>query len=177
MMRNILNIIDKIYSSEYFTTALIVAIVILMVLFTVVFVMGMIDNKKEELKKLKEKEEEQDITFSEIKEEDKIKEDITFEYPSITKNLEAFKTSLEQELNQEKDSLLPLEKSQKPYRVLTVSEIEDTTVIPTMTADDLEKTLILPRTRSERINVEENTSNPNGEGSDYLKQNIFSSAK
>ena len=178
MMRNVLNIIDKIYSSEYFTTALVIAIVILMVLFTLVFIMGMIDNKKEELKKLKEiEDEQQDINYSEIKEEDKIKEDITFEYPSITKNLEAFKTSLEQELNQEKDSFLPLEKSQKPYRVLNVSELEDTTVIPTMTADDLEKTLILPRMKSDQIKVEENNADPNGEGSDYLKQNIFSSAK
>ena len=147
-----------------------------MVLFTLVFVMGMIDNKKEELKKQKELEaEQQDITFSEIKEEDKVKEDITFEYPSITKNLEAFKMSLEQELNQEKDSLLLLEKSQKPYKVLNVSEIEDTTVLPSLTAEDLEKTLILPRMKSEHINVEEN--NNIGEGSDYLKQNIFSSAK
>ena len=176
-MRNLLNIIDKIYSSEYFTTALIIAIVILMVLFTLVFIMGMIDNKKEELKKQKEKEaEQQDITFSEIKEEDKVKEDITFEYPSITKNLEAFKISLEQELNQEKDSLLPLEKSQKPYKVLDVSDIEDTTIIPTLTAEDLDKTLILPRIKSDHINVEENNINI-GEGSDYLKQNIFSSAK
>ena len=47
-MRNLLNIIDKIYSSEYFTTGLIIAIVVLMVLFTIVFIMGMIDNKKEE---------------------------------------------------------------------------------------------------------------------------------
>ena len=176
MMHNLLNIIDKIYSSEYFTTALIVAIIILMVLFTLVFVMGMIDNKKEEIKKQKEKEaEQQDITFSEIKEEDKLKEDITFEYPSITKNLEAFKMSLEQELNQEKDSLLPLEKSQKPYKVLDVNEIEDTTIIPSLTADDLEKTLILPRINTDHINVEDN--NVTGEGSDYLKQNIFSSAK
>ena len=163
MMHNLLNIIDKIYSSEYFTTALIVAIIILMVLFTLVFVMGMIDNKKEEIKKQKEKEaEQQDITFSEIKEEDKLKEDITFEYPSITKNLE-------------KDSLLPLEKSQKPYKVLDVNEIEDTTIIPSLTADDLEKTLILPRINTDHINVEDN--NVTGEGSDYLKQNIFSSAK
>ena len=175
-MRNVLNIIDKIYSSEYFTTALIIAIVVLMVLFTVVFIMGMIDNKKEELKKQKELEaENQDITFSDIKEEDKIKEDITFEFPSITKNLEAFKKSLEQELNQEKDNLLPLEKSQRPCRVLDVNEIEDTAMLPSLTAEDLEKTLILPKIKPDHINVEE--TNNIGEGSDYLKQNIFSSAK
>ena len=71
MMRNVLNIIDKIYSSEYFTTILIIAIIVLLVLFALVFIMGMIDNKKEELKKQKELSEEQDITFNEIKEEDK----------------------------------------------------------------------------------------------------------
>lgn len=175
-MQSVLNIIDKIYSSEYFTTALIVAIIILMVLFSLVFIMGMIDNKKEELKKQKEREaEQQDITFDEIKEEDKVKEDITFEYPSITKNLEDFKISLEQELNQEKDSLLPLEKSQKPYKVINVSEIEDTTVIPTLSAEELEKTLILPRVKADQIKVEENSTTE--ESNDYLKQNIFSSAK
>ena len=175
-MRNLLNIIDKIYSSEYFTTGLIIAIVVLMVLFTIVFIMGMIDNKKEELRKQKEQEtENQDITFSDIKEEDKIKEDITFEFPSITKNLEAFKKSLEEELDQDKDNLLPLEKSQKPYKVLSVSEIEDTTIIPSLTVEELEHTLILPKIKPDHINVEDN--NDIGEGSDYLKQNIFGSVK
>lgn len=178
-MHNLLNIIDKIYSSEHFTTILIIAIVILIVLFALVFIMGMIDNKKEELRKQKEEDkEQQDITFSEIKDEDRVKEDITFEYPSITKNLEDFKLSLEKELNQEKDSLLPLEKSQKPYKVLNVSEIEDTTVIPSLTSEDLEKTLILPKVKVDHINVEDNNdNNDSNEGSDYLKQNIFSSAK
>ncbi len=177
MMRNVLNIIDKMYSSEYFTTILIIAIIVLLVLFALVFIMGMIDNKKEELKKQKELSEEQDITFNEIKEEDKVKqEDITFEYPSITKNLEAFKTSLEKELNKESDNLLPLEKSQKPYKVLGVNEIEDTTIIPALSAEDLDKTLIMAKVKPDQINVEE-TDSDIGEGSDYLKQNIFSSAK
>ena len=161
MMRNVLNIIDKIYSSEYFTTILIIAIIVLLVLFALVFIMGMIDNKKEELKKQKELSEEQDITF---------------EYPSITKNLEAFKTSLEKELNKESDNLLPLEKSQKPYKVLGVNEIEDTTIIPALSAEDLDKTLIMAKVKPDQINVEE-TDSAIGEGSDYLKQNIFSSAK
>ena len=146
-------------------------------MFALVFIMGMIDNKKEELKKQKELSEEQDITFNEIKEEDKVKqEDITFEYPSITKNLEAFKTSLEKELNKESDNLLPLEKSQKPYKVLGVNEIEDTTIIPALSAEDLDKTLIMAKVKPDQINVEE-TDSAIGEGSDYLKQNIFSSAK
>ena len=103
------------------------------------------------------------------------KEDITFEFPSITKNLEAFKKSLEEELDQDKDNLLPLEKSQKPYKVLSVSEIEDTTIIPSLTAEELEHTLILPKIKPDHINVEDN--NDIGEGSDYLKQNIFGSVK
>ncbi len=175
-MQSVLNIIDKIYSSEYFTTALIVAIIILMVLFSLVFIMGMIDNKKEELKKQKEREaEQQDITFDEIKEEDKIKEDITFEYPSITKNLEEFKMSLEKELNQEKDNLLPLERSQKPYKVINVSEIEDTTIIPNLTKEDLDNTIIIPKAKVDHISMKE--KNNIDDSSDYLKQNIFSSAK
>ena len=175
-MQSVLNIIDKIYSSEYFTTALIVAIIILMVLFSLVFIIGMIDNKKEELKKQKEREaEQQDITFDEIKEEDKIKEDITFEYPSITKNLEEFKMSLEKELNQEKDNLLPLERSQKPYKVINVSEIEDTTIIPNLTKEDLDNTIIIPKAKVDHISMKE--KNNIDDSSDYLKQNIFSSAK
>ena len=173
-MQNLLNIIDKIYSSEYFSTALIIAIVVLIVLFVLVFIMGVIDNKKEEIRKMKENDQDQEITFSEIKEEDKIKEDITFEQPSITKNLEDFKTSLEEELNQGKDSLLPLEKSQKPYRVLEVSEIEDTTIIPKIDKEELEKTLILPKINSDLVKTEEDKIQ---EGSDYLKQNIFGSTK
>ncbi len=175
-MYNILNVIDKIYSSEHFTTVLIAAIVVLITLFVIVLIMGIVDKKKEELKKQKEIENlEEDITFSEIKEEDKIKEDITFEYPSITKNLEEFKMSLEKELNQEKDNLLPLERSQKPYKVINVSEIEDTTIIPNLTKEDLDNTIIIPKAKVDHISMKE--KNNIDDSSDYLKQNIFSSAK
>jgi len=146
----ILNIIDKIYGSDYFSTALIAAIVILVVLFVIVFIIGNIDAKREEIKKEKQ-EFEKDITFNEIKEEDKIKEDVTFEFPSITKNLEDFKISLEAELNKENEPLLPLEQSQKPYKVTSVNDIEDTVVLPVITGEDLEKTLTMPKLSKEQI--------------------------
>ena len=172
----ILNIIDKIYGSSYFSTALIAALIILVILFVVVFIIGKIDAKREEIKEEK-KEEEKDITFNTIKEEDIIKEDVTFELPSITKNLEDFKTSLEAELNRESELLLPLEKSQKPYKVIDVREIENTVVLPTLTKEDLEKTLTLPKLDREHLNVKEEKKEISTEGSDYLKQNIFSSVK
>jgi len=172
----ILNIIDKIYGSDYFSTALIAAIVILVVLFVIVFIIGNIDAKREEIKKEKQ-EFEKDITFNEIKEEDKIKEDVTFEFPSITKNLEDFKISLEAELNKENEPLLPLEQSQKPYKVTSVNDIEDTVVLPVITGEDLEKTLTMPKLSKEQINLANEPKPVNNEGNDYLKQNIFSSVK
>ncbi len=172
----ILNIIDDIYGSEYFSTILIAAIVVLVLLFVIVFVIGNIDAKKEEIKKEKQ-ETEKDITFNEIKEEDKIKEDVTFEFPSISKNLEDFKVSLEAELNDDNEPLLPLEKSQKPCKVLSMKDIENTVVIPVITGEDLEKTLALPKLNTEHIKLEEEPKKISGEGNDYLKQNIFSSSK
>ena len=190
-MNRVLNIIDRIYSSQYFTTCLIAAIVILVVLFLVVLIMGIIDNKKEEFKK-KEVVENTDITFSEIKEEDKIKEDVTFEYPTITKNLEDFKNSLEKELNKNVDSLLPLEKSLKPYKVVSVSEIEDTVVLPTVTEETIERTLMIPKLDEKTISLydqmkedfKHNDSSEidmpmlNSDGNNtLLKQNLFSAEK
>ena len=46
----ILNIIDKIYGSDYFSVALVAAIVVLIALFVIVFVIGNIDAKREEIK-------------------------------------------------------------------------------------------------------------------------------
>ena len=189
---NILNIIDDIYGSEYFTTGLIIAIGILVVLFVVVLLMGVIDNKKEEIKK-KKKQENKDITFSEIKEEDKIKEDVTFEFPTITKNLENFKNSLEDELNKNVEALLPLEKSLKPYKVISVNELEDTVVLPKVTEETLEKTLIMPRITEESMNIYDKmhgsytntdteidipklTDDRLVDNNAMLKQNLFSSA-
>ena len=189
---NILNIIDDIYSSEYFTTGLVIAIAILVVLFVVVLIMGVIDNKKEEFKKNK-KMEEKDITFSEIKEEDKVKEDVTFEFPTITKNLEDFKLSLEDELNKSVDSMLPLEKSLKPYKVIGVNEIEDTVVIPKVTEETLEKTLVIPKLDEETIRVYDQVKSEfNNESNEeempkldnntdvnntFIKQNLFSTVE
>ena len=82
--------------------------------------------------------------------------------------------SLEKELNQEKDNLLPLERSQKPYKVINVSEIEDTTIIPNLTKEDLDNTIIIPKAKVDHISMKEN--NNIDDSSDYLKQNIFSSA-
>ena len=77
--------------------------------------------------------------------------------------------------------VLPLEKSQRPYRVLKVNELEDTTVIPKIDKDELEKTLMLPKMNldegSQKTDIAAPAKETENEKSDYLKQNIFSSVK
>lgn len=178
-MTYILNIIDKIYGSEYFTTVLIASMGVLIFMFVLVLIIGKIDAKKEEIKKNKLLEE-KDITFEEIKEEDKLKEDVTFEEATITKNLEDFKLSIEKEINKDTKINLSLEKSQRPYKVIEMKEIENTVVLPKITGEELEHTLILPKIdieeASEKQDVDLPKLNDKEEKNDYLKQNIFSSA-
>ena len=88
---NILNIIDKIYESKYFTTCLTIAFVGLIVLFIIVLIIGRKDAKKRSMTYEEQEEDVKDITFNMPEKQDNIKEDVTFEMPVLTKNLENFK--------------------------------------------------------------------------------------
>lgn len=124
-----LNIIDKIYSSSYFTTFLVGAIVLLIILFVIVLIMGIKDSKK--INQIVEEEEEPtDITLKPLEEleKDEIKEDVTFEIPSITANLENFKKNLELEL-QKNNKVETLNNSNKQFKVTEVNELEDTVLL------------------------------------------------
>lgn len=124
-----LNIIDKIYSSSYFTTFLVGAIVLLIILFVIVLIMGIKDSKK--INQIVEEEEEPtDITLKPLEEleKDEIKEDVTFEIPSITANLENFKKNLELEL-QKNNKMETLNNSNKQFKVTEVNELEDTVLL------------------------------------------------
>ena len=65
-----------------------------------------------------------------------IKEDITFEIPKLTQNLENFKKKLEEEIQKEdnaqirKTTGLTLNKDQKSIKILDRTQIERTTLIP-----------------------------------------------
>ena len=94
----ILNIIDKIYESSYFSKFLVIAIVGLLILFFIVLLLGIKDKNKTKKVKIEKQEEVNDITFEQANEPDNIKEDVTFEIPSLTQNLENFKKNLEKEI-------------------------------------------------------------------------------
>ena len=92
---NLFNIIDTIYESKHFPTILIIAIIVLVILFTSVTILGIKDAKKSKEPKKAKKDELLDITFDKPKEEpEPIKEDVTFEIPILTQNLENFKKNL-----------------------------------------------------------------------------------
>ena len=94
---NLLNIIDTIYESKYFPTILIISIIVLVFLFVVVILLGLKDAKKSKEPKKEMFQDIKDITFDTPSEKEAIKEDVTFEIPVLTKNLENFKKSLEEE--------------------------------------------------------------------------------
>lgn len=132
----ILNLIDKIYENEYFTTFLIVAFVLLLLLFCLVFIIGMRDAKKAKMPPEEKEEDVKDITFDLPKEAESIKEDVTFEMPVLTKNLENFKKNLEEEIQTEdiaevrKTSGIVLPKVNKAVKILDMDAIEDTSILP-----------------------------------------------
>ena len=151
----ILNIIDDIYSNSHFTTLLIGAIAFLIVLFIVVLYMGIKDAKKSKEPVVEKKDQEKDITFEELTEEQKeVAEDVTFEMPTITKDLEDFKKGVEEELKN------------TPEQIQDVEEIEETSEpvheeVPEFKAienedDEIEDDFLsLIRDREEKPKVEE----------------------
>lgn len=170
---NLLNIIDKIYSSSYFTTVLIGAIVLLIILFVIVLIMGIRDSKKI-TEEPKEEEEVKDITLKPLDEMTpvEVNEDVTFEVPSITKNLEDFKKNLELELQKENNPI-PLEKSNKPFKVTEVNELEDTILMNPLT-DPKEEVLQITK-ELEKVNIEKENSSSNEKTKD--SNNMFVSSK
>ena len=88
---NILNIIDTIYESQWFPTALIISVIILVVLFIIVILLGVKDARKGKEPKRERLQDLKDVTFDTPSEKEAISEDVTFEIPVITTNLENFK--------------------------------------------------------------------------------------
>ena len=94
----ILNIIETIYESKWFPTILLISILILVVLFIAVIILAKKDAKKDK-EPLKETIQDlKDVTFEQPNEKEIISEDVTFEIPILTKNLENFKKTLEEEI-------------------------------------------------------------------------------
>lgn len=134
----ILNFIEKLYENSYFTTSLLAATIVLIVLFFVVLILGIKDSKKSKEEVVVENDDIKDVTFNMSSELNNIKEDVTFEMPSLTKNLEDFKKSLEEEMQSENNDIevkptnedKALIDSTRPVKILDINEIEDTIIIP-----------------------------------------------
>lgn len=140
----LLNIITTIFEYKYFETIILAVAIFLVVLFLIVLFLGIKDSKKKEKKQKVIKIEPEEITFEESKEELIINEEVTLEMPTITKNLEDFKKTLEEEIkNEYMSSNVEVEKTEdkslcdstKPFKILDVNEIEDTVIMETVSVE------------------------------------------
>ena len=139
---NLLNIINTIFEYKYFETIIISVSIFLVVLFVIVLILGIRDaKKKDKPKPVITKPKEEEITMEALKEELIINEEVTLEMPTITKNLEDFKKTIEEEIKQESiTSTVEVEKTEdksltdttKPVKILNINEIEDTVIIETV---------------------------------------------
>ena len=90
-----------------------------------------------------------DITFNMPEKQDNIKEDVTFEMPVLTKNLENFKKNLEEEIQNEeiaevrKTSGIIKHKEPKATKILDINAIEDTSIIPNVKKEENVEVLTL----------------------------------
>lgn len=138
----LLNIFEKLYNHPSFNTILLWLIIISIIIFALILFLGLRDKNKEEREALKE-EEPEDITFTEIDEKDKIKEDVTFEMPTLTKNLVDFKKNIEEEIeNSDNVDIVPennekVEEDTKSIKVLDINEIEDTAILNQLFEEDI----------------------------------------
>lgn len=138
----LLNIFEKLYNHPNFNTILLWLIIISIIIFALILFLGLRDKNKEERETLKE-EEPEDITFTEIDEKDKIKEDVTFEMPTLTKNLVDFKKNIEEEIeNSDNVDIVPennekVEEDTKSIKVLDINEIEDTAILNQLFEEDI----------------------------------------
>ena len=144
----LLNIMTTIFEYKYFETIMIVVSIFLVALFLIVLFLGLKDAKKKEKKKEVLPIIEEEITFTDSKEELIINEEVTLEMPTITKNLEDFKKTLEEEIkNEYVSSNVEVEKTEdkslcestKPFKILNINEIEDTVIIETVAQKTPEK--------------------------------------
>lgn len=145
-MMKITDIITTIFEYKHFDTIIISISIFLVLLFIIVLIVGLLDSRKKKEKpvELFEKEE---ITFEAPKEELIINEEITLEMPSITKNLEDFKKSIEEEIKQEnitsnieveQSNEKPLLDNSKPIKILNINEIENTQIVETIKEEKVE---------------------------------------
>ncbi len=137
----ILNIINDIYEHELFPKVLTISIILLIIMFVLVLLIGLRDARKAKEPKKEVEEDIKDITFDDVTDIENIKEDVTFEMPNLTKNLEDFKKNLEEEI--QKESEIDVEKQnetepeeEKPTKILDINEISDTTIIPVLNTDE-----------------------------------------
>ena len=148
-MMKITDIITTIFEYKHFDTIIISISIFLVLLFIIVLIVGLLDSrkKKEKPAELFEKEE---ITFEAPKEELIINEEITLEMPSITKNLEDFKKSIEEEIKQEnitsnieveQSNEKPLLDNSKPIKILNINEIENTQIVETIKEEKVENAI------------------------------------
>lgn len=142
----ILNILDTLYENSYFSKFLLCSIIVLIVLFLVVLILGIRDKNRALRPKEEVEEDVKDITFNNTPIDiDTLKEDVTFEMPSLTQNLEKFKKNLEEEILNEdmaevrKTSGIILPKENKKIKVLDREKIEDTNIAPIKDSVDKEK--------------------------------------
>lgn len=146
---NILNIINDIYEHELFPKVLTGAIILLIILFVLILLIGIRDARKTASPKKEVEEDIKDITFDVVTEKNPIKEDVTFEIPVLTKNLEDFKKNLEEEIQKESEIEIiqnanTKNKNEKASKILDIGEIEDTSILPVLRKDEIE-TLDLPK--------------------------------
>lgn len=139
----ILNIINDIYEHELFPKFLTGAIIVLIILFALILIIGLRDAKKAKEPQKVEEEDIKDITFDVINEKDPVKEDVTFEIPVLTKNLEDFKKNLEEEIQKESEIAVikttnAEKKEEKATKILDIKEIEDTAILPVLPPKEVE---------------------------------------
>lgn len=137
----ILNIINDIYEHELFPKFLTGAIIALIALFVLILLMGLHDAKKAKTPPKVEEEDIKDITFDVINEKNSVKEDVTFEMPVLTKNLEDFKKNLEEEIQKESEieimkTINSVPKEEKAAKILDINEIEDTAILPELPTNE-----------------------------------------
>lgn len=131
----ILNIIDKIYENRNFTKYLVIAFIILILLLIIVYIIGKIEYKIKNAPKKEIEEDIKDITFDLPSEQNNIKDDVTFEMPVLTRNLEEFKKSLEEEIEKEekinvrKTSGVKVKEETKSIKILDKEVIDDTAIV------------------------------------------------
>lgn len=129
---------SEIYENANFTKFLIIAIIVLASIFAIVFLLGLRDLRKSKEPNEVLDEDMKDFSFDIPENAEQIKEDVTFEMPSLTKNLQDFKKSIEEEMQKENNEVAikteikdkSEEEKIKPYKILDIDEIEDTSILP-----------------------------------------------